>query len=919
MDEKPADTTALTTQQPATLLSRVRPRRLPAIPPRTLAFGLLSVLVGLGATVAASLGAAQVVHKEASTRFDQLNERLSDEIERRVNKTQYGLYGVRALFIASKVVEREEFALHVAAHDIKREFPGAIGFGFIERFPRTQLDAFVARERDSGVPDFKVYGIAPEDSPLANMPDLFVIRYCFPKERNASAWGLDVGSESERRFAAERAVATGKAAISGRITLVQDGKQQTAFLFYLPVYRTGTDTSTPELRERNLLGLAYAPIILPEAIAGTTEALESSIAFDIFDGIKTTTDSLLSDADGSLDNHTGLVTDDFYAKSMFVARTPLSIGGRTWTLIARSTPQFEASINHSTPVLIAIGGSLLSLLGTGLLLSFMTSRQRALTLAEGMTADLALAHIIAEEAQAVAQMGNWSYNLSTGEVTWSKQLYKLFERDEALGPPNFEQVLSDYDETSAARLTEAVTQAAKDATPYSIILRTNKNISKHVRGEGRARLDARGKVVELFGTATDVTNEIENAESLRRAQEQAESASRAKSAFLANMSHEIRTPLTAILGFTDLLRDTSGSATEQQRLDAIATIHNAGNHLLTIINDILDLSKVEAEKMTLETIETPVGEILREVETLLKPRAHGKGIAYTTALEGPIPDRIMSDPTRFRQILMNLTGNAVKFTECGGVTVSASQAHAATGPRLHIEVRDTGSGIAPEQSQSLFEPFEQANETVTRRHGGTGLGLAICSRLATLMGGSVTLVRTAPGEGSAFRLDLPLTPAPNSTTISRLEDAANPSTQAASSAPSTSLQGRILLAEDGVDNQRLIAFHLRKAGATVDIADNGRIALDRLTQADPPYDLLITDMQMPEMDGYTLASELRARGDDIPIIALTAHAMPEDRRKCEQAGCDDYATKPIDKEVLVDTAARWLRASRQRHTRPAAA
>ncbi len=216
---------------------------------RVIATTLAALAIGVGATLAASLATKREVIDEARARFERLNERLSEETARRVNQTRYGLNSARGLFAASETVERYEFAAYIATRNLPADFPGAIGFGLIERVQRTELEGFVQRERESGVPDFRVYGLAPEGSPLANMPDLFVIRYCFPRERNANAWGLDVGSETERRLAAERAVRTGEASISGRIVLVQDGKRQTAFLYYLPVYQNGADTSTPELRE----------------------------------------------------------------------------------------------------------------------------------------------------------------------------------------------------------------------------------------------------------------------------------------------------------------------------------------------------------------------------------------------------------------------------------------------------------------------------------------------------------------------------------------------------------------------------------------------------------------------------------------------------------------------------------------------
>jgi len=415
---------------------------------------------------------------------------------------------------------------------------------------------------------------------------------------------------------------------------------------------------------------------------------------------------------------------------------------------------------------------------------------------------------------------------------------------------------------------------------------------------------------------------VERTVELRNAQSKAEDASRAKSEFLANMSHEIRTPLTAILGYADLLReDGDAGLAPALRMETIDTIRNAGTHLLTVINDILDISKIEADKMTVERVATPLTTILHEVVSLIRPRAAGKGVTLTAALASPVPDSIISDPTRLRQILMNLAGNAAKFTEEGTVTITARTESGGDRSWLVIDVDDTGPGMTTEQVGRLFHAFAQADNTVTRKHGGTGLGLTISRRLAALMGGGVTLKRTEPGRGSCFRVELPLVAAPGAVVVERL-DAVVAQANKAAAVPAATLTGRILLAEDGLDNQRLIAFHLRKAGATVDVADNGRIALEMIDTSEvgtKPYDLLLTDMQMPEMDGYTLARTLRNRGSRLPIVALTAHAMAEDRQKCIDSGCDGYATKPVERLKLLAACADWMgKSSTARPARAAA-
>ena len=396
---------------------------------------------------------------------------------------------------------------------------------------------------------------------------------------------------------------------------------------------------------------------------------------------------------------------------------------------------------------------------------------------------------------------------------------------------------------------------------------------------------------------------------------QAAMASHAKSEFLANMSHEIRTPLTAILGYTDVLRDELiGTESEVHGIAAVDTIRRAGEHLLVVINDILDLSKIEAGRLVVEQVEMQLPQLLFDVDSMMQARAMVKRVTLQSSLSTPIPERIQSDPTRLRQILINLVGNAVKFTDVGRIDVRTLvvQAPDGSGSMLRVEVQDTGPGMTRAQARTLFQPFTQADTSVTRRHGGSGLGLTICRRLAGLMGGTVTLEFTMPGRGSRFVLELPLVAAHDVALIQNL-DVCTQDRRAGEIAgsPETVLPGgRILLAEDGEDNRRLITYHLARAGADVSVAANGRIALEMILaaqQAGQPFDLLVTDMQMPVMDGYTLARTLRKRNVTIPIIALTAHAMAMDRTKCIDAGCSDYATKPIDRARLIAVCAAWMR------------
>ncbi|MEO2046423.1 MAG: response regulator [Pirellulales bacterium] len=395
----------------------------------------------------------------------------------------------------------------------------------------------------------------------------------------------------------------------------------------------------------------------------------------------------------------------------------------------------------------------------------------------------------------------------------------------------------------------------------------------------------------------------------------AEATSMAKSEFLANMSHEIRTPMTAILGYTDLLADDGDLAqSPENRLKTINTIRSNANHLLTIINDILDMSKIEADKMTVEQIATQPIWVVEEVATLMKSRAAGKGIDVRVEYDGPIPERIMSDPTRLRQILMNLIGNAIKFTEVGSITIRVCLTP--NHNNLRFAIIDTGIGMTGPQRDLIaqFEAFNQADSSTTRKFGGSGLGLRISNSLAKKLGGQIE-VESKQGQGSTFTVIID----PGDLTDVKMLDSSNITDHIRHLATSkngqiasicgTPLKGlRILLAEDGPDNQQLISFILKKAGAKVTVAENGLIAVEKAatgTAQDTPFDVILMDMQMPELDGYGATRQLRQQAYAGPIIALTAHAMAEDRKKCLDAGCDDYNTKPINRKSLISMIAQY--------------
>jgi PAS domain S-box-containing protein len=405
----------------------------------------------------------------------------------------------------------------------------------------------------------------------------------------------------------------------------------------------------------------------------------------------------------------------------------------------------------------------------------------------------------------------------------------------------------------------------------------------------------------------------EQNDALERAQAKAELASRSKSEFLANMSHEIRTPMTSIMGFADLLsEDRNGELDHEQRQGFINTIKRNGEHLLSIINDILDISKIEAGKLAVERVDVDAKALVHEVIDLMRVKADGKKLNLKAEIPDHLPRYVQSDPVRLRQILVNLVGNAIKFTELGEVVVRLDF-DASVPTKLSFAVIDTGIGITPEQQGRIFNAFEQADMSTTRKFGGTGLGLLISQRLAQMLGGRIK-VSSVYGKGSVFTLEIAVLPSAFLAAGDRL-----PSADTAKPVPSGKLEplagARILLAEDGPDNQRLIAFYLRKAGAKVCVVDDGVQAIQAMTVDGSidgdlilpvPYDLIVTDMLMPNMDGYLVAQMLRNKGLHHSIIALTANAMQGDKEKCLAAGCSHFASKPVDRNQFIAICAEAL-------------
>lgn len=414
-----------------------------------------------------------------------------------------------------------------------------------------------------------------------------------------------------------------------------------------------------------------------------------------------------------------------------------------------------------------------------------------------------------------------------------------------------------------------------------------------------------GEVIAWLGTCTDIHDRKLGESRLIDAEKAANSANTAKTHFLANMSHEIRTPLNAILGFAELILDPH--QTEADRIESVRTIRRSGKQLLKLIDEILDISKVEAGHLEIERIDVNLGTLFSQLQSLLNVQARSKELQLRFHLKSRIPQFIKCDPTRLRQILLNVIGNSIKFTEKGMINVEIEWVNSFSEEpsQLRVRVIDTGVGIDEGQADKLFQPFIQVDSSTTRKFGGTGLGLALSRQLAAALGGKVELESSAPGQGSTFVIEIESVPVSGSPWLQNIEAQEQKEQSAFTERDSKVLKGvSILLVDDAYDNQVLISHFLKSAGAHVDLAENGLEGVDKAMSGS--HEVVLMDIQMPKLDGYQATKQLRQQGYRKPIIALTAHAFKEERDRCFSVGCNDHLTKPIDRKLLINQVAKII-------------
>ena len=877
------------------------------------------IILSLGFVTASYLDKQQkeqsrhMIQRELDLRLSQISEAVAE----RVTLYQYGIRGMRGavMTVGSDQFDYQQMLKYTQTRDYALEFPGARGFGFIRYVVPSDAQAFVTQAKAER-PDknFEIKTLTPHND------SKFVIQYIEPENRNTEAVGLDIGSEAMRRAAALAAAQYNEVRLTAPITLVQaNQKTKQGFLILMPVYESNQVPDRIEQRMHAIRGWSYAPILIDEVLSSIT-GMSNDLTLTISDITQNQPQTFFSR--GDVTQHT-----EYSSKQV------IWLFGRDWSLSLTAHQGFIKSVPASANQRIfreVIGMTILLVLIVFSLQLLLTRRalasQHREELAEATQKALTDANAQLEQ-EVVKRTEEISQVYALQRTILSSAGYAIIASD-------MDGIISEFNPSAERLLGYKASEIIGRATPEKF----------HVAGEIRARAhelsaelgreiapgfeafvtkakmgivdttrwtyvhknghhipvrlivsmlqDEHNKPVGYLGIAYDLTDMLKREQELAEAKEQAEQANKAKSEFLANMSHELRTPMNAILGLLQIAQNTD--LNKQQR-DYLNKTQNAAQSLLVLLNDILDFSKVEAGKMQIEQNPFSLTELLHETGILLSSNSQQKHLELIYQIDEDVPDYLIGDSLRLRQILLNLAGNAIKFTEHGEVkiAISVDSLHQQQCV-LRMTVSDTGIGMTAEQLQIIFKGFSQAESSISRRYGGTGLGLSIVRHLVNLMQGTIE-VKSTHGKGSEFTFTVTL-------------GCVDTNDQPARS-PDLPANLRVLVVEDNSSAQVIFEDFLTRFGCDVSVVSDAETALHRIQQrdgTDQPFDLLLVDWKLPGMDGLSLTKTLRnqAHLTHMPQIVMVtgfSRNLLDQHLEETQSLLDALLIKPVTPEALKKT------------------
>lgn len=866
-------------------------------------------------TMGASFLAYRSSLAENMARFDRSTASLVNSFKSRMSIYINSLIYTKNLFVINPDLTEKEYNQFIDGMNLPEEFPGIQNIGYVKHvaakdFPRIHK-AYPPHTKQV-YPKKPFYDIVIYVKSLVGAP--------------RTAVGMDLSFEPIRIESMRRAALTGDPVASDKVNPItySTGAENPYFIVFVPIYKNGMPTITPEQRERALVGYVYGGFrasYLFSELAGDTKMQMSQMIMKVYDGISTSEDRLMYSL--------GL---ERKANPNYQKTIKLNAANHSWTIELHATDGFTLSYSRYFPFVILLIGTLLTIAVT---LSSMRADNFAAKLIEDIDQRLIVEEQLREEKQIVelvakmatrlkaeqdlteivqlvtdvgtkltnAKFGAFFYNV----VNEEKEEFMLFTLSgadksdfEKFGMPRNTPIFRPtFDGTGITRSDDIVkdprfgTMAPHFGMPEGH-LKVRSYLSAPVFSKN-------GKVLGgLFfghpepGVFKERSEVILNALALQAGvamdaanlYNELDAANRAKSIFLANVSHEIRTPLGVMLGFGELIEENSEDPVLVK--DFAAKIVRNGHELTRIIGDVLDLSKIEANTFFIENSEIDLKKFVDDFEATWRRKVEAKGLRFELVRGPALPAKVSSDITRLKQIFTNLISNALKFTEAGHIHMHLTRAQEK--PEIHLTIEDTGPGIPESHQNQLFRSFSQGDSSITRKYGGSGLGLALSKQLARALQGDLILQKSEVNKGSTFLLCIPIVPSGQSTTA--------PTKIAEENADA--LKGvRVLVVDDSRDNQILIGLFLEKAHAIVDTASNGEEGFQKAVTGQ--YDVILMDIQMPVLDGYRAMEKLKTAAYDKPVIALTAHALVEEKKKALSCGFKGYLTKPVDKNLLVKT------------------